>query len=419
MLLLSMNAQAFHNVAATPAPGRETYRVALGGAVALALGVGVGRFAFPPLLPMMQADAGLTILSGSWLAAVNYFGYFLGALAGVRWRLESPAAIRVGLLVVALTTLAMGLTTDDLAWLLLRGLAGGASACILIATSAWTLAGLALNGHTRLSGIVFGGVGVGIVIAGALVLAAMAAGVRSSETWVILGVAALAATAASWNTLLRDAARDGGGTTRPPIRRRAESSWVHGRSRLLVACYGAFGFAYIIPATFLPAAARQAVADPLLFGWSWPLFGVAGALSTLAAAQLTGRWTDRGIWVGGYVVMALGVALPAFGAGLAPLLLSALAVGGTFLVITMAALREARSLAGSAAPELIAAMTAAFAVGQILGPLAAGYLLEVEGTFAPALLAAATVLLGSAAALTVDARRTHAFAPISEPLPRR
>jgi predicted MFS family arabinose efflux permease len=418
MFLSPMKAQPFHDVAMSTA-GRPTYRMALGGTVALAFGVGVGRFAFTPLLPMMQADAGVTIVSGSWLAAVNYVGYLLGALAGVRWRLESPSVIRVGLLVVALTTLAMGFTTDHLAWLVLRALAGGATACILIATSAWTLAGLALNGHPRLSGMVFGGVGLGIVIAGALVLAAMAAGVRSSETWVILGLAALAATAASWNTLLRDAARDGGGTTRPPVRRRAESTLIHGHSRLLVASYGAFGFAYIIPATFLPAAARQAVADPLLFGWSWPLFGLAGALSTFAAAQLTDRWSDRGIWVGGCVVMALGVAFPAFGAGLAPLFLSSLAVGGTFLVITMAALREARSLAGSAAPMLIAAMTAAFAVGQILGPLAAGYLLEVEGTFAPALLAAATVLLVSAAALTVDARRTHAFAPISEEWPRR
>jgi predicted MFS family arabinose efflux permease len=413
---LAMDARALHHVA-MPAPGRPLYRVAFGGTVALALGLGFGRFAFTPLLPMMQADAGVTILSGSWLAAGNYLGYLLGALAGVRWRLESPFIIRVGLLTVALTTLAMGVTTDHLAWLLLRALAGGATACILVATSAWTLARLALSGQNRLIAMVFGGVGVGIVVAGTLVLAAMAAGLRSSETWVILGLVALAATGASWNTLLREAKRPDGQPERPAVWRRAELWSIYGRARLVVACYGAFGFAYIIPATFLPAAARQVVPDPLLFGWSWPLFGVAGALSTLAAGQLADRWSDRDIWIGSYVVMALGIALPAFDAGLGALFLSSLAAGGSFLVITMTALREAQAVAGAAAPELIAAMTAAFAVGQCLGPLAAGYLLELEGSFAPALLAAATLLLGSAAILTLEAHRSRAIPAVRERRP--
>lgn len=408
-----MEARALHHLAVT-APGRPPYRVAVGGAVALALGLGIGRFAFAPMLPMMQADAGVTILGGSYLAAANYVGYFFGALVGVRWRLESPSTIRVGLVAVALTTLAMGVTADNFAWLLLRGLAGGATACIFVATSAWTLARLAQSGHTRMTAMVFAGVGLGIVVTGALVLAAMAAGARSSETWMILGLVALAATAAAWNTLLREAEPGGAEIARPTVRRRVEQPGIRGDSRLLVACYGVFGFAYIIPATFLPAAARHAVADPLLFGWSWPLFGFAGALSTLVAGQLSRRWTDRGIWVASYVVMALGVALPALIAGVGPLFLSSLAVGGTFLVITMVALREARALADDAAPELIAAMTAAFAVGQILGPLAAGYLSELEGSFAPALLAAATLLLASAAILTLDARRAQATPDISE-----
>src|SRR5688500_15562245 len=200
-MVAAVEARALHHPGAS-APGRPPYRVAVAGAVALAIGLGVGRFAFAPLLPMMQADAGVTILGGSYLAAANYVGYFVGALAGVRWRLATPSTIRIGLLAVALTTLAMGLTSDSVAWLLLRGLAGGATACIFVATSAWTLGRLAQSGHTRLSGVVFAGVGLGIVVAGVLVLAAMAAGARSSETWAILGLVALAATAAAWITLL-------------------------------------------------------------------------------------------------------------------------------------------------------------------------------------------------------------------------
>ncbi len=108
----------------------------MAGAIALAIGLGIGRFAFTPLLPMMQADAGVTILSGSWLAAANYAGYLVGAFAGVRWRLASPAVIRAGLIAVAATTFGMGVTSDYLVWLLLRAVAGAATASILVATSA-------------------------------------------------------------------------------------------------------------------------------------------------------------------------------------------------------------------------------------------------------------------------------------------
>lgn len=379
------------------APERPPYRLALAGAVALALGLGLGRFAFTPLLPLMQMDAGVTILSASWLAAANYGGYLVGALIGVRWRLESPAAIRAALVVVAAVTLAMGLTDSYIGWLVLRTIAGVASAVVLVAVSAWTLFRLSASGYPAYGAIVFAGVGFGIFAAGTFVLGAMAVGVRSSHAWIVLGALALLITATAWNTLFRD---DGASRSVPPPVRGGGRTLAH--ARVLVPCYGALGFAYIIPATFLPAAARQIVPDPMAFGWSWPLFGLAAVLSTIASVAMADRWTDRAIWTGSYVVMALGVALPAFVPGLVALLISGVVVGGTLSVITLVALREARAAAGPAAAQLIAAMTAAFATGQIIGPLVAGYLVEMQGTFATALVSAAVLLLASAAVLLLS-----------------
>ena len=45
------------------------------------------------------------------------------------------------------------------------------------------------------------------------------------------------------------------------------------------------GFGYILPATFLPVLAREVVDDPQVFGLAWPVFGIAAALSTFAAAR--------------------------------------------------------------------------------------------------------------------------------------
>jgi len=137
----------------------------------------------------------------------------------------------------------------------------------------------------------------------------------------------------------------------------------------LIWSYGCFGFGYIIPATFLPAMARDVISDPAIFGWAWPIFGAAALLSALAAGWLSTRLSYRTLWIAAHFVMAFGVAVPAVRPGIGGIVLSALCVGGTFMVATMAGMQEARRVAPDNASSLMAAMTAAFAIGQILGPV--------------------------------------------------
>ena len=82
--------------------------------------MGIGRFAFTPMLPLMQHAYAMPLQQGSWLASANYVGYLLGALLCVALDLRPGAAARFGLAVVAFTTLAMGLTESFAAWMLLR-----------------------------------------------------------------------------------------------------------------------------------------------------------------------------------------------------------------------------------------------------------------------------------------------------------
>src|SRR4029077_18689327 len=93
----------------TTRPHRSAVGVAVAGLIALAMAMGIGRFAFTPVLPMMQADGVLTIAAGGWLAAANYLGYLVGALSAVAFRIRPAATIRAGLIVIVLTTGGMGL----------------------------------------------------------------------------------------------------------------------------------------------------------------------------------------------------------------------------------------------------------------------------------------------------------------------
>ncbi|MGN6191528.1 MAG: YbfB/YjiJ family MFS transporter, partial [Rhodanobacteraceae bacterium] len=81
--------------------------IASAGLIALAVAMGIGRFAFTPVMPMMETDAGLTLRAAGWLAAANYLGYFLGASCAAR--LSLVQAVRGGLLLIAVVTFAMGL----------------------------------------------------------------------------------------------------------------------------------------------------------------------------------------------------------------------------------------------------------------------------------------------------------------------
>ena len=279
--------------------------IAVAGLLALAVGMGIGRFAFTPILPMMQEDAGVSIAMGGWLASANYVGYLLGALSVMGLRMRATSAIRAGLVTIGLATLAMGLESGLAGWLVLRAIAGVASAWVLINVSAWCLERLASLGRIGLTNTVFAGVGAGIVLAGGLCLALMHAGAGSARAWTVLGALSLVLTIAIWPAFRPD-------VSSPASPERAEPRTVvwDRESLRLVLCYGAFGFGYIIPATFLPVMARQVIRDPAVFGWSWPVFGAAAMGSTLAVAALRSLMSNRRLWIVSHLVMALGVALP-------------------------------------------------------------------------------------------------------------
>ena len=364
--------------------------------MALAVAMGIGRFAFTPILPMMQEDAGVSIAMGGWLASANYVGYLAGALSVIWWRLDATTGIRTGLATIGLATLAMGLEHRLAAWIGLRAVAGVASAWVLIYVSAWCLDRLSSLGRPALGNTVFAGVGTGIALAGALCLALMHIGAGSARAWIVLGLLSLALSACVWLVFGARAGSPGATAERASAR---GMDWDR-ESLRLVLCYGAFGFGYIIPATFLPAMAKQVIRDPLVFGWSWPLFGAAAMGSTLATAMLRSLVSNRCLWVASHLVMAFGIALPIVWSGIVPIMLAALLVGGTFMVATMTGLQEAREIGGVRATGLMAALTSAFALGQIAGPVSVSLVVGAGGNFAAALTIACAALIVSAYALT-------------------
>jgi MFS family permease len=96
----------------------QPWQVITGGICGLVLCIGLARFAYTPILPLMQAQTGLSDAAGGGLAAINYLGYMSGALLAswlddgrLRQRLYSA-----GLLMAIASTAAMGFTEQPLLW---------------------------------------------------------------------------------------------------------------------------------------------------------------------------------------------------------------------------------------------------------------------------------------------------------------
>ncbi|MDM0058032.1 YbfB/YjiJ family MFS transporter [Variovorax fucosicus] len=380
--------------------------VCAAGALALAIAMGIGRFAFTPMLPLMVREGSLDLASGGWLAAANYAGYLAGAVTAARIALTPQQLGLAALGTIALTTAAMGWTSSVGLWLLLRFVAGVASAWALVSTSVWGLAWLARFERPAGAGMLYAGVGSGIALAGLWCWQAGVAGVRADTLWLQLGALAL---------LLGGAVAVWMPRTSPVSAAAASARAEAGTGRAdwsLVICYGVLGFGYILPATFLPVLARAVLDDPAVFGAAWPMFGAAAAISTWLASLLLRGVGRLRVLALCHLLMAVGCLLPVLHLSAGSVLAAALLVGGTFMVATMAGMQEARARVSDNPTAALGRMTAAFAIGQMAGPMLSSLLStrsanDFTGLFI-ALAVGALALLASAAWLWRD-RPTPSF----------
>jgi hypothetical protein len=357
--------------------------IALAGGVALAVAMGIGRFAFTPLLPMMLHDGVLDIATGSWLATANYFGYLAGALLFMAlpllarrtgWSLDHATLVRAGLVATVLLTLALALPWPA-SWPVLRLLAGVASALAFLGTTNWCMGRLQHLGVPALGGLIFCGPGLGIAVTGLAASLMVALQWRAATGWVVFGGLAALLCAGVWRVFRGAAAPAAAAQAAGPQVTLPAPQPVAQRVLLGVA-YGLAGLGYIVTATFLPVIARAALPAgsvwPDLF---WPVFGLGVALGALLSTRISPARDRRVLlaWCYGVQAVAIGVGLcwpTPLGFALGSLML-----GLPFTAITFFALQEARRQWPQASAGFTGLLTALYGAGQIMGPpMAAGLL---------------------------------------------
>ena len=368
--------------------------VALAGTLLLTAAMGIGRFAYTPLLPPLREALGWSLAAAGDVASANFLGYLLGALlaAPLAQRGSRARWLLAGMLGSALTTTLGGVVDGLGAWLLVRLLSGVASAFCLVLGTATVVEALVDRKRPGLVALHFAGVGLGIMLSVAVIELLRVAAGSVHAMWAGLGLVSALALTWSWSVLrrLRPHATGSGAappaSPHPPLARAA-------LARLIVA-YGLFGFGYVVTATFIVAMARGLAHAALLEPLTWVVVGLLAAPSVALWQHLARR---SGIFTAlrvAFAVEACGVLLAGYGEGAFALLVGGGLLGGTFMGITALGLSAARDIAGRHPGRVLGWMTAAFGLGQLLGPAVAGRLAESTGGFGAPSLLAAVLLVG-------------------------
>jgi MFS family permease len=397
------------------APGRTPAAAARSEYVILALivlavfgGLGLGRFGYTSLLPAMQAGLRLTNTQTGELQSWNLAGYLLTAvLAGLLAARFGPRlVIASALAVAALGMLLTGAVPTVGGARFGRFLAGVGGAGSNIPGMGLVSAWFGSRRRGLAAGAAVSGSSLGLIVTGPLIPLLL---VRYGDDgwrvgWGVLGAMALGIGGlCAW--LLRDRpdaqgpgadrprdARDAGGARGAPS---WAAVWRSPDLWHLAGIYLAFGFSYVIYATFF---IRHLVGEggftAAAAGFLWLLVGVVSVVSGFVWGGISDRWGRRAALVGVFLVQ--GTAFLIFGLTCAwpMLVLSAgLFAVTAWSVPALIAASAGDMFGGRMAPAAIGLMTFVMSLGQVAGPYLAGRIADATRSFGPAFLTAGCVAL--------------------------
>jgi len=354
-------------------------RIVLAGALILLVVHTLGRFIYTPLLPWLIDDGVLTITQGADVASWNYLGYLLGAMLAIRWsQLQQIQRILPKALIVnVLCTLAQTQTESVAVLSFLRLINGITNGIVFVQAPALILEWLVLQGRANASGLMYLGVGAGLLVS-SLLVSVFADVLSGPARWwpaFIVGVPLAWWSLKQLNTLRFQP------LTSPVAVQGTTTGLFDKYSVPLFLSYAGAGLGYILPMTFLPTLVAQLPHLPeALTGGSW----LVVALVTLPSPWLWNkagiRWGDTLALRWNYALQLLGVAVLIVLPNTLGILLGSVLVGVTFLGTVLLTQRLARTFHPHQGPKLSAALVALYGGTQLAGPWLARVWIDAGGS---------------------------------------
>ncbi|HSH48560.1 MAG TPA: YbfB/YjiJ family MFS transporter [Halomonas sp.] len=375
--------------------GYQRYQVLLAGVFSQILCMGVARFAYTPLLPIMQQQTFMTEADGGWLAAFNYAGYMLGAVlvSTIHSVQLKDSLYRLGLVLAVVSTAGMALADSFWLWAGLRFVSGVSTTSGMLLASGLILHWLINHGQRGELGIHFAGVGVGMLVAALAVELMLCLSMGWQAQWWGFAALGLVLLVPAWRWLPRPAKPQAGADTHT---QQAVTPPTRIFMVLMLAAYFCAGYGYVVSATFIVAIVEH---EPLLAGagnWTFALVGLAAAPAVILWDLVARRIGYLAALMAALLLQTAGIVLPALTTNLGIILFSAVLYGGTFMGCVSLVLTMAGKLYPQSPARLMGRMTLAYGAAQIVAPALTGVIAEATGRYDMGLwFAGGFVLLGA------------------------
>ena len=370
---------------------RQRFQVLGAGICSLILVLGVARFAYTPLLPVMLQQAGLGIGEAGMLAAINYAGYLGGALIAsmINDLVLKDRLYRIGLLMAVATTAMMGMTDDIVVWSVSRFLAGLSSAAGMLLGTGLILNWLIRHNHRGELGIHFAGIGIA-GCAGAVTLMSTAFDWRAQ--WLVFTAIGTVLLIPAWRWLPPPDTSPFTTTGRKMEDAPPGATFM----RLFMAAYFCAGIGYVVSATFIVAIVDRL---PGLAGrgtLAFLVIGIAAAPACIVWDFIARRTGELNALIATAILQIIGILLPVLVGGLAATLAGAMLFGGTFIGMVSLVLTMAGHYYPTRPAKMMGRMTLSYGAAQIIGPAVTGWLATRLGTYGAGLyFAAAAMVIGT------------------------
>ena len=382
-------------------PDTRAWRATLAGLSASLVGIGLARFAYTPLLPVLITAGWFPASQAAYLGAANLAGYLGGALCArplARWG-GAPRALRGMMTLVTVAFFACALPLSFSWFFLWRFASGVAGGTLMVLAAPTVLPHVPPARRGLAGGAIFTGVGLGIMASGTVVPLLLQAGL--AVTWCGLGVLSMLLTGLAWG---RWPADEKAAATPIAAARRAPAT---GTLRALYVEYALNATGLVPHMVFLVDFVARGLGQGIHAGAQyWVLFGVGAVAGPVLAGLLADRVGFGPALRLALVAQAAAVAVPVVTAAPVGLALSSVLIGAAVPGIVPLVLGRVHELVPGDPEGQRAAWsvtTMAFALGQAAGAYGLSFLFA-RGARYPTLFAVGTAALTLALVIDVTAR---------------
>jgi len=382
----------------------KNFNILLAGIIGLFIGVGVARFSYTSLLPSMLEDEILSLTFSGVLASLNYAGYLAGSIFAIFIKDINTKVkyFKIGTVLCILTTVIMGISTNDIIWSIGRIFAGFGTAMVLVVGAAIVMMKLNYDDKTKAMGIYFSGIGGALALSD--IISRYVLSISSwQNSWIILTIIGAFASLYPLYILSFDK-KINANNEKHPINKSLFSPFV----LILIVAYFTAGVGFVIQGTFLPTILKSIPGLEIVAGLSWLLVGLAGIPAAIIWMKLAHKYGSINVIIIAMLIQILGILIPTMSSNMYLNLLSGILFGGTFTGLVALFMNLGGKLAGKNPVMLMGALTTAYGIGQVSAPLYAVSLTQWTGNYDYALYVTA-VIVSFGVILLVGAKKFKSY----------